>query len=277
MDRYHSRRTQQAPDRLLFRGVEFATIDPFYGRFSPRDQGIETREISTACWRGFFATYTVQGDRLLLTKVQVRYSEKQAAQAKDGKGPLLFGKPAVFQSDRLIWLYDNLAYPIEDSAVWVVGTEFDPKYRQVLATDPGYRNVRELEFQKGRLVSTTRCPVITAVNNIPTMIVLRPHSDTIQLPFSTRLPVTPTRPKTLPLPSLPEPLRRQKFQPSVEARFSVSTEGTSVVTLTQGSGNRAVDDFIIPVLRQWQWAPALNGKTPVAAEYRLQVYLDSDV
>ncbi|GAA4936924.1 hypothetical protein [Actinoplanes utahensis] len=101
--------TSQMPDLVRFRGTEFiVTAVDGTVLFDPQAYGHRPVPLGSACWRGFFCEYTVNGDRLELTTVCLGPSDG------GGRPPVLFGtKPGrasrIFRSGHG---YTGLAAPV---------------------------------------------------------------------------------------------------------------------------------------------------------------------
>ncbi|MBW3636677.1 MAG: energy transducer TonB [Armatimonadetes bacterium] len=66
-------------------------------------------------------------------------------------------------------------------------------------------------------------------------------------------------------PRLPEDLRNAEFRASVRVRVEVSENGAPTPSLRGSSGNAAVDELVLDVLRRWKWKPALRHGEPVSS------------
>lgn len=64
--------TAQISDTFIFRGKRFELIGIEGGElFSPKSLGMEPEMIHTACYRGFYATYRLSKNSLILTKLTI--------------------------------------------------------------------------------------------------------------------------------------------------------------------------------------------------------------
>jgi hypothetical protein len=65
-----------------------------------------------------------------------------------------------------------------------------------------------------------------------------------------------------PKPTIPENLRSEQFTAKVKARFNIAESGRFTVELTESSGNKSIDAYVVSYLRQtWRCKPAeQNGK-----------------
>ena len=168
--------TAQISDTVIYQGRKFS-LAGINGDdlFDPEQIGLEVMMISTACWAGFYCTYTIKDDCLLLTKLTVGLTGDDREAAERGDGPIHFGvhprrdrlsssqydpqtkewAPHTYWSD---WYYD-LAYPIEFSGELTIGTDFIQELYVHMGFHPAYkyREVHELVFEAGRLQSAQDC------------------------------------------------------------------------------------------------------------------------
>lgn len=175
--------TAQISDSVLYRG-EHRAIAGVHGKgpFDPEDHGIRTVPISTACWRGFHCAYEVADGALCLIKLNFALPKEEDARARRGEGPLLFGRVPrhytlryigqrmdlrtgedgpeqefVHESNDLV--IDELREPIAFSGGLLLGHDFDWGLYVHMGHHPAwkYREVHELIFEHGRLVSERDC------------------------------------------------------------------------------------------------------------------------
>lgn len=67
--------TAQSPDRLFYKGKKYSLfnnpLESYYSKSNPRPkQIVKSRSRSSACWRGYIATWKIQNDSLFLKKVK---------------------------------------------------------------------------------------------------------------------------------------------------------------------------------------------------------------
>lgn len=146
--------TAQIPDRLRYAGRQYLVLGARgNGHFDPTRFGLKVRMISTACYRGFHCSYTLDTDGLLLLQdVYLGLDEEDSSNHR----ATLFGRTPeryVQEGRKLVegalvdhsWLsHDSrltgLSEPIAFDGQMLIGT--------------GYlEGVRELVFEGGRLAS----------------------------------------------------------------------------------------------------------------------------
>ncbi|WP_254575009.1 hypothetical protein [Stenotrophomonas acidaminiphila] len=74
--------TAQVPDRIFIKGRDYALdTNPLEGQLRDRP-GFPPENVSrsTANWRGYVAHWAIDGDRLLLRRVEVRLYDRQTEQ-----------------------------------------------------------------------------------------------------------------------------------------------------------------------------------------------------
>lgn len=146
--------TAQISDTVLYRGAEYdlCGIDG-EGLFEPQPYGIEPRMISTACWRGYYCTYQVGGDELLLTEVHVGLHDEDAERARRDEGPPLFGVRPRWDERDWCFVYAPVEVPVSFTGGLLLGRDFIRELYVHMGFHPGwkYREVHELLFEQGRL------------------------------------------------------------------------------------------------------------------------------
>lgn len=82
--------------------------------FFPRDYDLHPVQASTACYRGYYAVFTVSESRLFLERLDVRLVRKTEDGYKEQKGPPINGVAPHFNSDGIIFnnQYDGLHLPL---------------------------------------------------------------------------------------------------------------------------------------------------------------------
>jgi hypothetical protein len=164
--------TAQISDSVRYRGRDFSIAGVNgEGLFDPASVGLKVVMMSTACYRGFYCTYAVVEDALLLDRLTVGFNGHDRELAERGEGPRLFGKlptreqrdcqvvnsktkriePSKYWSD---FHYDGLAAPVSFTGGLLIGADFIEEMYVHMGFHPAYkfRDVHELVFDKGKLV-----------------------------------------------------------------------------------------------------------------------------
>jgi len=142
--------TAQIPDRVIFRDEEYELIGLAGGElFNPVQFGMEPAMISTACYRGFYATYELTGDVLYLQQVTLR--------EKHGKYPPIQGIEAEcdpFRGEILQGTYHSLDFPMPFSGKLRLAKDFiEELYVHMGFQDAtAFRTVYDLTLEAGKLV-----------------------------------------------------------------------------------------------------------------------------
>ncbi|MGK5550038.1 hypothetical protein ACSNOI_00345 [Actinomadura kijaniata] len=137
--------TGQINDRVVYEGETYSLVgENGEGLFDPAAHGLEVRPLSTACWRGFIAEYTVAGDRLLLTEVELGLADPDAevfGVRPRGRG---HGNPP----------HTGLEIPVDFTGGLLIGRDFvqDLYVHMGFQAAWKYERVHELTFENGRLV-----------------------------------------------------------------------------------------------------------------------------
>lgn len=147
--------TAQVSDTVRYFGLDFSLAGiSGDGLFEPAEHGLSPVAISTACWRGYYCTYLVQEDRLLLDTLHVGLQGQDAALAARGDGPLLFGaRPGYHEQDRC-FVYASLDAPVPFTGGLLLGRDFIHELYVHMGFHPAwkFRQVHELLFEQGRLL-----------------------------------------------------------------------------------------------------------------------------
>lgn len=167
--------TAQISDTVIYHECAFALVGfSDDGLFDPEDIGLNVASRSTACWRGYYCTYTIDDDLLLLTRLTPGLDEVAWRFAEEGLGPIVFGRlprrdtlecfsidletGAVQPADTWTeWYYADLEQPIPYSGGLLIGAEFIAEMFIHMGHHPAYnyRVVHELLFEQGRLAGAT--------------------------------------------------------------------------------------------------------------------------
>ena len=147
--------TAQISDTVRYLSVDFRLAGiSGDGLFEPVEHGLSPVAISTACWRGYYCTYLVQEDRLLLDTLHVRLQGQDAALAARGDGPLLFGARPGYDEYEGCVVYAALGAPIPFTGGLLLGRDFIHELYVHMGFHPAwkFRQVHELLFEQGRLL-----------------------------------------------------------------------------------------------------------------------------
>lgn len=148
--------TAQISDRFKYEGKDYSLVaitNPL--KVHPSDFGIKPALMSTACWRGFYCTYSVKDNRLHLETMTVR--------TEDGKYPKINGVTAVPVSRELQFYekmerpytgpyqYENLSMLIDFSGKILLGSDFLHEYYIHMGFQRAwaYKILIELELENG--------------------------------------------------------------------------------------------------------------------------------
>ena len=165
--------TAQITDTIVYQDRDFRLVG-INGNdlFHPDQIGLQVVTMSTACYRGFYCTYTIRDDHLLLTQLTVGLDEEDCLIAERGEGPTHFGlnpqrkRLPCSRYDRKTqemvqdtywsnWYYDELTQLVEFTGKLLIGADFIQEMYVHMGYHPAYkyREVHELIFQSGHLES----------------------------------------------------------------------------------------------------------------------------
>lgn len=112
--------TEQIPDFCLVGETRFRIIAGAIP-FCPKDHGFAVRFPHTACWRGYQATYRLDGSRLLLDALDA------AVICPEGVTPLLGGCPGQADAGAargFTHRFENVALPLRPQGRMVLVTDY---------------------------------------------------------------------------------------------------------------------------------------------------------
>ncbi len=123
------------------------------GLFDPRPFGIDPWPISTACWRGYYCSYSMEGDELRLVDLHIGLAEEDAERARHGEGLVLGGVRPQYDERHESFVYAPLELPVAFTGGLLLGRGFITELYVHMGFQPGwkYREVHELLFEAGRL------------------------------------------------------------------------------------------------------------------------------
>jgi len=146
--------TAQINDTCFHRKIDFAVAGiSGTGLFDPSNLGFQPVSMSTACWRGYVAHYSVIDSQLYLTSLHLGLSNEDAIRARAGNGPQIFGISP--QPDRFAgFIYEGLQSPVNFTGGLLIADDFIRDLYVHMGFHPAwkYKNVREVIFDAGYLV-----------------------------------------------------------------------------------------------------------------------------
>ena len=161
--------TAQIGDTVEYQGNDYSLAGiNGEGIFDPGQIGLPVVMISTACWDGFYCTYTVDDEALFLTRLTVGFDEKDSQLAEKGEGPVHWGMPPRRDQHEAVdmmsmetvtywgdWYYEGFRHPVPFTGGLLIGDDFIREMYVHMGHHPAYkfRRVHELIFNDGRLVS----------------------------------------------------------------------------------------------------------------------------
>lgn len=171
--------TGQIPDEVRYDGCGYA-LTAFDGGdlFDPAAHGVQPGPLSTACWRGFICTYSIEQGALILDRVEIGRSREQR------EVPTLFGIHArtagakAFHPGALV--FQQLAAPVDFSGRLLIAAGSAKVGYLNMGFRPAwlYHRVYELVFQQGRLTSAhDRSAELAGVRRLLGSNGVKPRSD----------------------------------------------------------------------------------------------------
>jgi hypothetical protein len=160
--------TAQIMDRVAYGAREhvLAGINGV-GMFDPKAHGLSPVMISTACYRGWYARYTIRADQLLLTQLNIGVDgdEELAFQGRAARRYTVRGQEEIDgkwvdadldPGDRVI---DGLELAVPFTGSMLIGADFIHEHYVHMGFRPAwtFETVHELELDRGVLTRTTNC------------------------------------------------------------------------------------------------------------------------
>jgi hypothetical protein len=109
--------TAQIPDTLIYNGDRYRIIGlKGAGLPTPADFEMETFMMSTACYRGYYAQYSIQEDQLVLSEITLR--------AREGNYKPIQGIEPETAEYGTAGCYSNLHVPVHFSGGLLLGKDF---------------------------------------------------------------------------------------------------------------------------------------------------------
>ena len=150
--------TAQINDTCFHRQISFVVSGiSGAGLFDPEAHGIKPVALSSACWRGYVAHYSVIEGELFLTRFNLGLSDADTALALEGKGPELFGvrpRRERVRHSSCGFLYDDFQWPIPFTGGLLLADRFIQELYVHMGFHPAwkFRQVREVIFNQGRVM-----------------------------------------------------------------------------------------------------------------------------
>ncbi len=148
--------TVQINDMFRYRDVEYAVAGISEGElFDVYVLGLKPEYVTTACWRGYQAFFSVVKSRLILDALHVNlFQEGEGYEQKEG--PVINGimpSPSKEAYSSFNNFYEGLNYHIEYSGGLLIADSFINDLYVHMGFHPAwkYKNVIELIFEKGAL------------------------------------------------------------------------------------------------------------------------------
>jgi protein TonB len=74
-----------------------------------------------------------------------------------------------------------------------------------------------------------------------------------------------------PTPSIPDDLREEAIQTEAVARFNVSFDGTSEVTLEKPTSSPRLNEVLLDTLKQWKFFPAVKNGVAIPSSFEVRI------
>ncbi|GEM_PF-5450205 len=150
--------TRHLSDEILLDGENFLITQVCAeGMFDPNAHGISTQSSSSACWRGYQATYEILNGRVYLIQVHVSVEYLERIRWKQGKGRALFGVEAIEGPDAFDLSYTELRHPVAVTGGLLLGAGRSRSSNTQVSDHPAWRfqTLIELRVDAGKLLSVT--------------------------------------------------------------------------------------------------------------------------
>ncbi len=115
--------------------------------FEPCEQGFSPIPFCTACWRGFYCTYSIDNDHLTVSQLGIGLETDSP--------PIWRGTKPSKAGDLHCWIYEGVNFPIDYSGGIIIGRGFVKEFYDILGfyKPHCFEDVLELIFEKGKLVN----------------------------------------------------------------------------------------------------------------------------
>ena len=151
--------TAQFNDIFRLKGTEYALAGISGGNlFDPVEFGLNPFMASTACWRGYVATFAIADAQLVLDTLHVNLPPEISAARNQPNGPIINGIQPTPPTNGLNLFnneYKGLNYRMDYTGSLLLGREFIRELYVHMGFHPAwkYKTVIELTFEKGLLIS----------------------------------------------------------------------------------------------------------------------------
>lgn len=140
--------SQQITDPFIWEGEEwiFLGADNIYELFNPEVFGLKPKAPSTACWKGFVVTFSIESSKLYLKSLLVNTEDDVYPDINEVKA----------QADGMSFhAYKDLNIKLNYSGTIIVGQEFNKEFIGRAFTGPhSYSKTFELELEEGILLDS---------------------------------------------------------------------------------------------------------------------------
>jgi len=151
--------TVQYSDALWFRGKDFELVGiNSASPFDPKSYGMKPTIWSTACYRGYLATYEVKDRKLYIKKLEINLTEPSYGGMKKvekiAAPPIGDISPIAGETDDFEYCYQDMNFFLPFMGGLLIGKDFIRELSVRMGFHPAwkYRNVHELIFKVGELV-----------------------------------------------------------------------------------------------------------------------------
>lgn len=131
-----------------------------YEVFSPKEFGLMPKTISTSCWRGYYATYSVKNDKLQLVNLTINDETRSYPDINGVQAEITPSRPERF--------YRNIGVHLEFSGQLRLAKDFikEMYIHMGYQTAHCFQTVYDLTFEKGVLVEALdRSEEVAALRN----------------------------------------------------------------------------------------------------------------
>lgn len=142
--------TAQMPDAFFYKDEEFVLIGlKGSNLFKPNDFGVFPIMASTACYRGFVASYIITEKQLVLTGLMLRTQEEKLTEIND-RAAIKWKNPMGFN-----FMYRDLNLPIKFTGFILLGKDFiNEMYVHMGFQRPiSFEIVIEFQFKDGEIIA----------------------------------------------------------------------------------------------------------------------------
>ncbi|WP_196892786.1 hypothetical protein [Aureivirga marina] len=142
--------TAQISDQFIYNN-QFYSLTGFTEEicFHPGDYEIFTKSASTACWRGFYRTFSIENNELVAKNLNVNDSNIN----ENPLGPIINGVKPKRNKGRFNKTYENINLKIDFTGSILIGKDFIRDLYVHMGFHPAwkYETVFEFTFENGNL------------------------------------------------------------------------------------------------------------------------------